>query len=66
MSDGEGSTESVVLDDGTRRGRVAHGAQFGQSQRVTFVQLRVTANVLPVPVKSVQFQSLLNVYLTSS
>ena len=47
VSDGEGGAESVVLDDGTRRGAVAHCAQFGQAERVALLQVRIAANVLP-------------------
>lgn len=35
VSDREGGTESVVLDDGTTLLRVTHRPQLGQSQRVT-------------------------------
>ena len=45
MGYGEGCAESVVLDDGTRIGDVAHGAQFGQAKGVAFEHLRIPANV---------------------
>ena len=52
MSYGEGGAESVVLNDRTRIGAVTHGAEFGQSQRVAFLHLRIPANVFPVQLKS--------------
>ena len=44
---GEGGAESVVLDDGARGFRIAHGTQFRQTECVASLQLRVTADVLP-------------------
>lgn len=47
MGYGERSAQAVVLDNGTRRGRVAHGAQFGQTERVALEHLRIAANIFP-------------------
>jgi hypothetical protein len=53
VSYGEGGAESVVLNDRTRIGAVTHGAEFGQSQRVAFLHLRIPANVFPVNSRAV-------------
>ena len=48
MSDGEGGTEAVVLDDGAAV-VVAHGGQLRQAESVAVLLLhqRVPADVLP-------------------
>ena len=51
VSYGESSAQSVILDNGTRGGAVAHGAQFRQSECVAFEHLRIPANVLPASSK---------------
>ena len=45
VSDRKSGAESVVLNDGARRGHVAHGAQFSQAEGVAFLLLRIPANV---------------------
>ena len=48
MGDGEGSTETIVLDNCTAV-EIAHGAQLSQTQCVTVftVQQWMSANILP-------------------
>ena len=47
MGDRKGGAESIVLNNGTRGAAVAHGAQFGQAERVALLQVGIAANVLP-------------------